>query len=63
MAPAVQASSIDDTTAFPPPDGTVALNLGVAAVLFVTLAVALVFDWVALKGVFVIRFCRSRSPT
>ena len=56
MPPAAQASSIDDTTAFPPPDRTVALNLGVAAVVFVAVAVALVFDWVALKGVFVVGF-------
>jgi predicted PurR-regulated permease PerM len=56
MPPAVQASSIDDTTAFPPPDGTVALNLGVAAIFFIAVVVALVFDWVALKGVFVVGF-------
>jgi len=56
MPPALQASSIDDTTAFPPPDRTVALNLGVAAIFIVAVAVALVFDWVALKGVFVVGF-------
>jgi len=56
MPPAVQASSVDDTAAFPPPDRTVALNLGVAVVFVVAVAVALVFDWVALKGVFVVGF-------
>ena len=56
MPPALQASSVDDTTAFPPPDRTVALNLGVAVVFIVAVTVALVFDWVALKGVFVVGF-------
>lgn len=50
------ASPTDNMVEFPPPDRTVALNLGVAAlfILLVTLAVA--FDWVALKGVFVVGF-------
>jgi len=56
MPPAIPASSIDDTTAFPPPDRTVALNLGAAAIFVALVTVALVFDWVALKGVFVVGF-------
>jgi predicted PurR-regulated permease PerM len=56
MPPALEASSLDDTTAFPPPDRTVALNLGAAAISFVLIVVAVAFDWVALKGVIVIGF-------
>jgi predicted PurR-regulated permease PerM len=56
MPPALPASSIDDTTAFPPPDGTVALNLGVAALSVVAVIIAIAFNWVALKGVVVIGF-------
>jgi len=52
----VPASSIDDVAAFPPPDGTVALNLGAAAALLLAVSVAVAFDWVALKGVFVVAF-------
>lgn len=55
MPPAIQASSVDET-AFPPPDGTVALNLGAAVLFLLLVAIALIFDWVALKGVFVIGF-------
>ena len=46
----------EDRAAFPPPDGTVALNLGAAALLVVLVSVAILFDWVALKGVIVIGF-------
>lgn len=53
---ATPASSIDDTTAFPPPDGTVALNLGAAAVVVLAVTVAIAFNWVALKGVIVVAF-------
>ena len=53
--PAVPLTSIDEAD-FPPPDGTVALNLGVAGVFFVLVVVAIAFDWVALKGVFVVGF-------
>jgi predicted PurR-regulated permease PerM len=56
MPPAVQASSVHETTAFPPPDGTVALNLGAAILFILLVAIALIFDWVALKGVFVVGF-------
>jgi predicted PurR-regulated permease PerM len=56
MPPALPAPSLEDTTAFPPPDGTVALNLGAAALFVVLVTVAIAFDWVALKGVFVIGF-------
>jgi predicted PurR-regulated permease PerM len=56
MPPAIPASSIDDTTAFPPPDRTVALNLGVAALFIVLVTLAVAFDWVALKGVVVVGF-------
>jgi predicted PurR-regulated permease PerM len=56
MPPALEASSVDDTTAFPPPDRTVALNLGAAAFSFVLIVVAVAFDWVAMKGVIVIGF-------
>ncbi|HUR34505.1 MAG TPA: AI-2E family transporter [Vicinamibacterales bacterium] len=56
MTPAVPASPADDATALPPPDGTVALNLGAAALFVVVVTVALVLDWVALKGVFVVGF-------
>jgi predicted PurR-regulated permease PerM len=56
MPPAVPAPSITDTAAFPPPDRTVALNLGVAALFIVVVSIGLVFDWVALKGVFVVGF-------
>ncbi|MGC4082142.1 MAG: hypothetical protein QM736_08570 [Vicinamibacterales bacterium] len=54
--PAVPASSLDDTTEFPPPDGTVALNLGAAAAFLIMVVVALAFDWVALKAVIVVGF-------
>ncbi len=50
------ASSIDDASAFPPPDGTVALNLGAAAALLLAVSVAVAFNWVALKGVIVVAF-------
>lgn len=56
MPRAAPASSVDNTAPFPPPDGTVALNLGAAAFFFVLVAIALVFNWVALKGVFVVGF-------
>ena len=56
MPSALPAPSIEDTTAFPPPDGTVALNLGVAALFFVLVTLAIAFDWVAFKGVFVVGF-------
>jgi predicted PurR-regulated permease PerM len=56
MPPALQAPPIIETTAFPPPDRTVALNLGAAALFILLVAIALIFDWVALKGVFVIGF-------
>jgi predicted PurR-regulated permease PerM len=56
MPPAIPASSVDDATAFPPPDGTVALNLGAAAIFVGLVVVAVVFDWVAVKGVFVVGF-------
>lgn len=55
-APAASASSLDDVTEFPPPDGTVALNLGAAALFLALMVVAVAFDWVAVKGVFVIAF-------
>lgn len=55
MPPAVPMTSVDEA-AFPPPDGTVALNLGAAAIFFVLVVVAIAFDWVALKGVFVVGF-------
>ena len=48
---ALPASSIDDAAAFPPPDGTVALNLGAAAAVLLAVSMAVVFNWVALKGV------------
>ncbi|MGE3955412.1 MAG: AI-2E family transporter [Vicinamibacterales bacterium] len=54
--PVTPASALNDTTEFPPPDGTVALNLGAAALFFVLVVVAVAFDWVALKGVFVVGF-------
>jgi hypothetical protein len=44
MPPAVPASSVDDIGAFPPPDRTVALNLGVAAAFLGLVSVAIVFD-------------------
>ena len=53
--PAVPVSPVDDA-AFPPPDGTVALNLGAAATFLLLVVVAIAFDWVALKGVFVVGF-------
>jgi predicted PurR-regulated permease PerM len=56
MPPAVQASPLDDTTAFPPPDRAVALNLGAAALSLALIVVAIAFDWVAMKGVIVIGF-------
>lgn len=56
MLPALPASSSDNTAAFPPPDRTVALNLGAAVVLAILVTVALAFGWVALKGVFVVGF-------
>jgi predicted PurR-regulated permease PerM len=56
MPPAVPAPSVDHTAAFPPPDRTVALNLGVAALFVVAVTVAVVFDWVAVKGVIVVGF-------
>ncbi len=56
MPPAIEASSLDDTNAFPPPDRTVALNLGAAAVSLLLVVVAVAFDWVAAKGVIVIGF-------
>jgi predicted PurR-regulated permease PerM len=56
MPPALPASSFEDATAFPPPDGTVVLNLGAAALFVVLVTVAIAFDWVALKGVFVVGF-------
>ena len=56
MPPAPPASSSDNTASFPPPDRTVALNLGAAAVLLVLVTVALAFSWVALKGVIVVGF-------
>jgi len=45
-----------DTPAYPPPDRTVALNLGVAALFLVSVVVAIAFNWVAVKGVFVVGF-------
>jgi hypothetical protein len=53
--PAVPLTSVDEAD-FPPPDGTVALNLGAAGIFFVLVVVAIAFDWVALKGVFVVGF-------
>ena len=44
------------TTALSPSHGTVALNLGAAVSFFVLGAVAVAFDWVALKGVLVVGF-------
>lgn len=55
MPPAIPMTSVDDAD-FPPPDGTVALNLGAAAVFIVLVVIAIAFDWVALKGVFVVGF-------
>lgn len=55
MPPAVPVTTIDDAD-FPPPDGTVALNLGAAALFTILVVVAIAFDWVALKGVFVVGF-------
>jgi predicted PurR-regulated permease PerM len=54
--PSALPASVDDTSAFPPPDGTVILNLGAAAIFLALVTVAIVFDWVALKGVFVVGF-------
>lgn len=56
MPPALPASSLDDIGAFPPPDRTVALNLGAAATFLALVVVAIVFDWVAAKGVIVVGF-------
>lgn len=56
MPPVLPASSLDDTTAFPPPDGTVLLNLGAAAVFLLVIVVGVAFNWVALKGVIVVGF-------
>jgi len=56
MPPAFPGSTIETATEFPPPDGTVALNLGAAALFFLLVVLAIVFDWVALKGVFVVGF-------
>lgn len=56
MPPALPASSLDDIGAFPPPDRTVALNLGAAATCLVVIILAIVFDWVAAKGVVVVAF-------
>lgn len=56
MPPALPASSLDDSTAFPPPDGTVLLNLGVAAAFLLLVVVGVAFNWVALKGVIVVGF-------
>ena len=55
MPPAVPITTVDDAD-FPPPDGTVALNLGAAALFTILVVVAIAFDWVALKGVFVVGF-------
>ncbi|MFN7914742.1 MAG: AI-2E family transporter [Vicinamibacterales bacterium] len=55
MPPAAPVTTIDDAD-FPPPDGTVALNLGAAALFTILVVVAIAFDWVALKGVFVVGF-------
>lgn len=56
MPPALPASSLDDVGAFPPPDRTVALNLGIAGLFLALISVAIVFDWVAAKGVVVVGF-------
>jgi predicted PurR-regulated permease PerM len=56
MDPALHTPSIDDTSAITPADRTVALNLGVAAAFIVFVTVAIAFDFVALKGVFVVGF-------
>jgi predicted PurR-regulated permease PerM len=51
------AASLDgDEPAYPPPDGRVALNLGVAAVFLLGVVVAIAADWVAAKGVLVVAF-------
>ena len=55
MPPAGHATSIDES-AFPPPDRLVVLNLGVAALFLLLISLAVVFDWVAVKGVLVVAF-------
>lgn len=47
---------VDAPTTFSPPDGTVALNLGVALVVAGLVVIAVVFNWVALKGVLLVGF-------
>lgn len=57
MSLAPPAAPFDvDGAAYPPPDRTVALNLGVAAAVLLTVIVAAALDWVALKGVVIIGF-------
>jgi len=56
MPQVLPVTPLDDTTAFPPPDGTVALNLGSAALFFLVVIVGVAFNWVALKGVIVVGF-------
>jgi predicted PurR-regulated permease PerM len=56
MRPAPSVPPLDPAAAFPPPDRTVALNLGAAALFLALVTVAIAFDWVALKGVFVVAF-------
>ena len=47
---------VDAPTTFSPPDGTVALNLGVATVVGGLVVIAVAFNWVALKGVLLVGF-------
>lgn len=56
MSPTPSAAPFDVDPAYPPPDRTVALNLGVAGVMLAVVIVAIAFDWVALKGVIIIAF-------
>lgn len=56
MSSSPPATPFDIESAYPPPDRTVALNLGVAGVMLLTVIVAIAFDWVALKGVIIIGF-------
>lgn len=54
--PTSQQWSAQPPTTFTPSDGTVALNLGTAAVGLALVVLAVAFDWVALKGVLVVGF-------
>lgn len=47
---------VNAPTTFSPPDGTVALNLGVALVVGCLVVIAVAFNWVALKGVLLVGF-------